>query len=116
MRAYSLDLRERIVAAYKRGERLPAIVAEYQVSEASVWRYVYAHRHGVDLTPKTRPGRARLITPEHEPLLAQQVRDHPDRTLEEHTTLWLEATGVQVSFKTMDRALQRLKISHKKRR
>jgi hypothetical protein len=56
---------------------------------------------------------ARLVA-EHEQHLLQQVKSHPDATLQEHAQMLLQATGLQTSFKSVDRAFRRLGITHKK--
>jgi transposase len=48
-RAYSLDLRERVVAAVVSGESCRAVAATFKVSVASVVKWsqrLAAHRHG----------------------------------------------------------------------
>ncbi|WP_041230715.1 IS630 transposase-related protein [Deinococcus peraridilitoris] len=116
MRGYSLDLRERIVAAHEAGQRAAQVAAVFGVAEATVWRYLYAHRRGQSLAGRTSPGKPHLMKPEQHDLLRQQVEQHPDRTLQEHADLWFAQTGVRVSFKTMDRMLERLGVTRKKGR
>jgi transposase len=44
--AYSLDLRERVVAAVKEGMTQPEVAARFKVSLSSVERYVRREREG----------------------------------------------------------------------
>ena len=39
--------------------------------------------------------------------LLKQVNEKPDSTLEEHRVLLEEATGLKISFKTVDRVFRR---------
>ena len=56
MRAYSEDLREKIVEAVGRGMSKTAAAEAFGVSRSSVERYVRATREGEPLAPKRHPG------------------------------------------------------------
>jgi transposase len=99
MKAYSTDLRERIVAAVKHEKNTPEEVAtRYAVSHATVHRHLQLERDLRDLQPATGTGRSRLIPPEAEAALRAQVEANNDATLEEHRQAWLETTGVTLSL------------------
>lgn len=116
MKAYSLDLRHRIVAAVVDQQQHPHdVAARFSVSPDTVKRYVRL-AHADDLQPKTSPGRPRAIGPEHDAALRAQLAAHDDATLAEHCQLWQEAQGVAVSQATMSRAIRRLGWTRKKRR
>jgi len=117
MKAYSLDLRERIVQAVVEQHRHPGVVAErFGVGLTTVKRYVQLAAANA-LTPKLRPGRSRtrLIRPDHHPALWDQLTEHDDATLAEQCRLWHEAHGMTVSAATMSRAIRRLGWTRKKR-
>jgi len=116
MRAYSLDLRERIVRAVRERGQTP--VEAGRAFEVSVWtvkRYLRRAEEG-RLPPSPIPGRSRTIGPTDEAALAAQWRGAPDARLADHCATWAEARRAPVSRKTMGRALRRLGWSRKKRR
>ena len=118
MKAYSLDLRQRIVAAVLDRGLHPRVVAErFGVGLTTVKRYIQLAEADA-LSPKARPGRSRTrrIRPEHHDALWTQLAAHRDATLAEHCRLWQAAQGVAVSEATMSRAIKRLGWTRKKRR
>ncbi len=86
----------------------------FSVDVSTVRRYVQKHQRGtLNVTPSS-PGRPPTLTAVHEAQLLEQLDDHADATLVEHARMLEAATGLKVSFKTVDRAFGRLKITHKK--
>ena len=114
MRAYSLDLRERIVAAVEQGERTLLVAERFGVSSASVKRYVKRAREG-RLEADKRPGQQPWLDAAAQAVLEQQVKDHPDWTLEQRAATLLEDTGVALKKSAIGRYLKRLSITRKKR-
>ena len=114
MRAYSLDLRQRIIAALEAGQPVATVADRLSVSPRSVRRYRQQWREHETLETRPRPGRRRKIAPEQESLLLAQVAAFPDATLREHRQRWHEQTHVWVSEATLCRALQRLAWTVKK--
>lgn len=115
MRAYSVDLRERIVAAVSRGQPKSRVAQQFGVGRATVDRYVRQQQATGDLRPKPIPGARPLIGTDHQEALSAQVAAHPDGTLAEHCTTWEQTQGVRVSIDTMRRALARVQWRRKKR-
>lgn len=116
MKAYSLDLRERIVHAVCAQGLRPRVVAErFAVGLTTVKRYVRLAEASA-LTPKRRPGRSRTrrIRPEHDAILWAQLEAHDDATLAWHCRRWADTQGVMVSEATMSRAITRLGWTRKK--
>lgn len=116
MKPYSTDLRQRVLAAYERGVVQREIVRLYQVSQASLTRWIRLQRISGDLTPKQIPGRARTIPRNQEPQLRQQLDADSDATLATHAARWNADHGTTLSTWTMARAIRRLGWSRKKRR
>ena len=114
MRAYSEDLRQRVIGAVERGEHPEVVARMFEVSLASVKRFVKQQREQGHLRSKVSPGRPRLLTAEQEKLLADQVKKHKDASLQEHVDMLDEATGQRVSLMTVRRTLERLGITRKK--
>jgi transposase len=113
MRPYSLDLRERIIAALEAGERTGQVAARFAVSDRTVRRYRQLLREQSSLAPRPIPGRRRLTAGREADVLAQ-VQADPDATLAEHCRAWQARTGQRLSLATMHRALQRLQWTVKK--
>lgn len=108
MRAYSQDLRERIVRAVESGSSRAAVARRFSVSERTVRRYLHRQAATGSLAP--------TIPPAQEGALLAQLRAHPDATLEEHCAMWERGQGRAVSVSTMCRAQQRVGWTHKKSR
>ena len=117
MSAYSVDLRERVLAALDRGMSRSEVVTTFQVSLASLKRWHAARRDTGDVTPKPASGGpSPRITPVHEAYLRAQVAACPDATLIEHTERWNAAQGTSLSHWTLGRAIRRLGLTRKKSR
>lgn len=114
IRGYSVDLRTRIVALAVTGISSQAVADQFSVNVSTVQRYLQKQCLGtLQLTPIS-PGRPPLLTAVHETQLLKQVETHPHATLVEHARMLESATGLKVSFKSVDRAFARLNITHKK--
>ncbi len=113
MKSYSLDLRERIVAAVVGGQHKTAVSERFGVSRSTVKRY--AKRQLTGLAPSKRPGRQRLLDAAGCEQLRKQVEAHQDWTLERHAEALVEATGVEIKKSSVGNYLKRLGITHKKR-
>lgn len=114
MRAYSLDLRERVVKTYEEVGVMAQVARRYDLSESAVRRYVRAHAAGRPLAPVRPKGRARLLGEDTHDTLRAQVEQYPDATLAEHVEYYVASSSVRVSVKTMDRMFDRLAITRKK--
>jgi len=117
MRAYSMDLRERVVAAVDRGTPRNEIMHTLGVSEPTIRRYLRLRRETGSVAPKPPPKRPFLIgqSVEHRRALWKQLEEHDDATLERHCQLWESKQGDKVSISTMSRAIRRLGWTLKKR-
>ena len=117
MKAYSLDLRQKVLAAALRGNRTIREVAElFGVGTSFVNKVLDLHRTGQDIAPRPHGGGypARLL-PRHEKLLRSRVRQHKDATLEELSAHLGEQAELSVSVSTVSRALIRLGLGRKKK-
>ena len=115
MRAYSHDLRERIVRAVESGTSRAEAARRFSVSERTVRRYLQRQATTGSLVPTAyRRGPAPAIPPAQEPALLAQLRAYPDATLEAHCALWAKGQGCMVSTSTMCRAQQRVGWTVKK--
>jgi transposase len=117
MKAYSLDLRERVLAALDRGTPRTEVVSTFQVSLASLKRWLAARRDNGALSPRPPAGGfAPTITPDHDEAVRAQVAALPDATLEQHAARWNADYGTSISQWTIGRAIRRLGLTRKKSR
>ena len=114
-RAYSRDLRERLLQLLASGLSAVEIAERTGVSVSSLHRWKVKAAAGQSLEPDHSPGGPRKIGPDAEAVLREQVAAHADATLAEHCALWEQAGQEAVSVATMSRALQRLGLPLKKR-
>src|SRR3972149_6724202 len=115
MKAYSKDLRERILNAFDSGVPKSVIARNFSVCRATVTNYVDLRRETGDIAPRPIPGRPGDIKPDEYPALLAQLQEFPDATLEEHCQKWAQNHGVQVSITVMHRAIERVGWTRKKR-
>ena len=114
-RRYSSDLRELVVKAVEEGQAPESVAQTYRMSLKTVKSYVAKKADGTLHQVRGSGGRPRLVQEHHEMQLLKQVNEKPDSTLEEHRMLLEEATGLKISFKTVDRVFRRHQIKHKKK-
>jgi len=115
MKAYSEDLRSRVVQAIDDGRSQPEVARLFRVGLRTVERYLHQWRATGSLTSHTPPGDTPAIAPEQYPALIAQLDALPDATLAMHCDQWETTIGVRVSVSTMCRAQQRLGWTRKKR-
>lgn len=116
MRAYSTDLKERLVRAVADGLPMREAARRFGVAVTTVKRAVVQQHTTGSLERKPIPGRPRAIPPEHETILLARLHAAPDATVLEHCAWWAEQQGQQLSVVTMWRAIRRLGWTHKKSR
>lgn len=114
MRAYSMDLRERVVEAAERKEGTRAeLAARFRVSAGWVKKMLSQWRRLGTLRPQThRCGRKPRLSEADLARLAELVREDPDATLSQLR----ERLGVACCLPTIWKALRRMKRSYKKKR
>ena len=112
MRALSIDLRERIVAAYENEEgSYQVLAARFAVSRAVVGKLVRQHREQGTLQPQVhRRGRKPAIRGKTLERLRKHLAKHPDATLVQR----IAALGLDCSINTMWKTLRRLGWRYKK--
>ncbi len=116
MKAYSMDLRERIVAAVGGGMSKAEAARVYAVGLSTVKRYARQQGAVGHLRPTPHPGRRREIAAVDEAALRAQAAAHADATLDDHRRRWADTQGVAVSRATMSRAFARADLPLKKSR
>lgn len=116
MRAYSEDLRQKIVQAVGRGMTKSEAARVFDVSLSSVKRYVGASRQGRSLRPRKHPGSKPKTDERGKRLLEADVGARPAATLAQRREYLQRVAGVSVSESTISRLLRRLGFSRKKDR
>jgi transposase len=110
MKAYSIDLRERVLADCDGGMNTQTVATKYRVSKSWVRRLKQRRRENGEVTPRSsRNGKQPKWLPYAEQLQSL-VREQPDATLEELR----HRLDVTISAPTLCRALRALQLTFKK--
>lgn len=114
--AYSTDLRTRVIDAWNAKEGTQAQLAErFKVSESFVKRVLRRFRTSGEKEAKPRGATVAPTIDEAALKLVQNwIEQKPDILLQELCEKLAVQQGIQVSQPTMCRAVQRLRMSHKK--
>ena len=117
MKSYSLDLREKIVAAVGRGMSKAQAARTFGVGATSVKRYVKLDKQGKSLSPGKAPGKKAKLDGSAMRLLEEDLHARPAVTYEKRADdLLCELLGVRVSKSTVCRTVRRLGYTRKKDR
>ena len=112
---YSLDLRERVVAAAAR-QTQAEVAARFAVGESTVYKWCRRARETGSAAPKPHTGGGRpKVGAAGAGVLAALVAERNDRTLAELAALYAHRTGVAVSIHAVWRALRRLDLRREKK-
>ena len=114
MKAYSEDLRQKIVQALGRGISNSQAARLFDVSLSSVKRYARISRQGDSLVPKKGTGRPPKIDEAAQKLLEEDVKERPAATVSDRRHFLEHLTGKTLSDSTVRRLLRRLGFSRKK--
>jgi transposase len=113
MKAYSEDLRKKILQAVDRGMPKSEAARTFGVSRSSIKRYAAARREGRPLTPKKHPGSKPKLDENARKLLEADVEGRPAITLKDRCRFLEEMVGVSVSESTLSRLLRKMGFSPK---
>jgi transposase len=117
MLPYSLDLRERVVAAYEAGvETIEEIAERFAVGQTFVKKMLRQKRETGSLAIKKRQSGARkLLSKKDLKWLRRQIEQEPDLTIDQLHERIVQERKVNVSRATVGRAVQSLDLPLKKR-
>jgi transposase len=101
MRAYSEDLRKKIVTAIERGMSKAQAARTFDVSLSSVKRYARSARQGESLTPKKSPGRTRKVDEKAQLLLERDLEERPAATISQRRRFLEHITATTLSDSTV---------------
>jgi transposase len=116
MKAYSQDLRQRVLRAADQGQTQAEIAKTFAISVATIKRYLKQRRETGHVVPKAIPGRPAKKGAVLQANLRAQLEAHPDATREEHCRLFQAEQGIEVSTASISRARACLGWTRKKRR
>lgn len=109
-RAYSIDLRERVVAACDAGGRPEEVGPRFSVEPRTVYYWLQLRKTANSLAPKPASGGSVPKLAPYAEKLRELVRKQPDATLEELRS----RLSIPVCIGTVRNMLLRLKLSFKK--
>jgi transposase len=114
MKAYSMDLRERIVAARRAGQSVESVAQQFGVCTKTVRAYDKRAAQGC-LSPTPRRGKARRLSESDHQALSALVQERSDWTMATLSQAWQDKTGQVLPSSTLYDALRRLGMTYKKR-
>jgi transposase len=114
MRAYSLDLREKIVESVKKGVSKSETARRFGVDRATVKRYCKLLDERGTLEPRKAPGKTSKLDEGTMSLLEEDLEGRPWATHSQRAEFLFAFCGVRVSEATVCRAVGRLCRSRKK--
>ena len=114
MKAYSKDLRRKIVDAIERGMPKAEAARTFGVGISTVKRYATKAQKGEPLEPGKAPGKRPKMDERLRKLLEDDLNERPFVTLGERCDYVEAISGVSVSRSTMCRAIARIGSTRKK--
>lgn len=114
MKAYSEDLRRKIVDAIERGMPKAEVARTFGIGISTVKRYAAKARRGESLQPGKASGKRPKMDEKVSKLLEGDLKERPFVTLRERCGYVEAISGVSVSRSTMCRAIARLGKTRKK--
>lgn len=117
MKAYSLDLRQKIIDSYVQGEISQRQLAKrFRVALSFVEKLLKQYRESGSIAPKVRIQQTPTkLNQEQLNLLSSIVSDNNDATLDELRILLEQKSGILIGRSTLDRMLKKLNLNLKKK-
>ena len=112
MKAYSIDLRERVLKDLDGGMKTSAVATKYSVSPAWVRRLKQRRATTGEIAPRRQRHGKKPAWVAHAQAIREAVRQAPDATLDEYR----QRFGLPMSRATLARALIVLGLTRKKSR
>lgn len=110
-KAYSMDLRKRVIEACEQGQTIAQVAERFAVSTSFVEKLQQRRRESGTLEPKPHAGGRRpRLSPEHDERLRAWLAAKPDTTLAELR----DKLGLKVHLSTLWHRLRRLDLTFKK--
>ena len=117
MKAYSVDLRQKVIDAHNQQEGSQRQLAKrFRVSLTFIENLLKRYRTDGTVEPRTHGGgRLAKLNPEQEAVLATLVEEDNDAILVELCDRLEQRVSVRISRATMGRIVQKLKLTRKKK-
>ncbi len=117
MKAYSVDLRQKIIDVYNEGNLSQRQLAkQFHVAKSFVQKLLKQYRETGNIAPlkrkKQTPTKLNLTQLK---VLEELVKNNNDATLEELRDQFIATTGIIISRSTVDRMLHRFNLTFKKK-
>ena len=117
MRAYSQDLREKVIKAVAQDKQSNRAIAEtLSLSEPTIERWTRRQRKTGSVAALAHAGGVARVLAPHETFLRDAVKAQPDISLDELCGRVKTELGLSVSGSMMSRELTRLRLTRKKSR
>jgi transposase len=116
MKAYSVDLRTKVVESVRRGISKSETAHRFGISRSTVNRYLKRLDESGSYDPKQRPGKRSKLRQRAMRLLEEDVSARPWATHRRRSEFLFGVCGVKVSEATICRSIKRLGHSRKKDR
>lgn len=117
MRAYSIDLRKRVISSVENGDcNIPEAARRYKVSEPTIERWLARKRTTGKSEPLPHAGGLLRKLAAAEAVIRAVVKAQPDATLQELCERVEKETKIKSDPSRMCRELARLKLPRKKSR
>lgn len=115
-KAFSKDLRERVVQAYYNDVgTIPEIAELFGLGKSTVSKYLSIYRDTGDLTPGKSTGRPVILNDQHLAIIKEIVLSAPDQRLQDYCVSFEKATGMPIAKSTLWDACQFLDLRRKKK-
>ena len=114
MRAYSQDLRQHVLRAVDDGQSRAEIIELFQVSRATIKRYVKQRRETGAVVSRPIPGRPSKKGAALQMGVQALLEAHPEASQQEYCQWWEAEHGMPVSRASMSRAIHALGWMRKK--
>ncbi len=117
MKAYSLDLRQKIIDVYNEGNISQRQLAkQFRVALSFIQKLLKQYRQTGNIAPKVRTKQTPIkLNSKQLEVLQELVNSNKDATLEELRHQLAAKEGVLISCSTVDRMLRRLNLTLKKK-
>jgi transposase len=111
---FSVDLRERVLAAKDDGMDVAEITKVFKVSRRAIYDWITLRKKTKSLAPKTGYQKGHSHKVKDWKQFTLFAEDNKHRTLEEMTVEWQKITNDSISISVMSKALKKIGYTSKK--
>lgn len=114
MKAYSLDLRQRVVAARVEGATIEQVAKRFGIGTKTVTNYCRLAREKGSLEPGRQGGYKKSRLKDHDEILRAWIAKEPELTLEALCRRIARRLRIKIGKTALDFRLKKLGLSYKK--